>query len=179
LNALKHIPVSTDPCGKVQRHPEQQHRAPGAHQGRLHDQLELGTVCALLLRRLRQPATHDGSNALTLSRTGQNNQAHSIVFVHNQVLSSSTLNRARDDQQDAQRPAAAEFSATRPRRQGLSPVPGYHASTSPATASSIGNGGTNPGYFNSKASRLPTTSTWCAATTSSRSVELDHSGSRR
>ena len=37
------------------RHPEQQHRAPGAGQGRLHDQLELVAVRALLLRGLRQP----------------------------------------------------------------------------------------------------------------------------
>src|SRR5206468_4102416 len=38
------------------------------------------------------PGTYDGRNALTLSRTGQNNQVHSFVGGHNWVLSSSMLN---------------------------------------------------------------------------------------
>ena len=98
------------------------------------------------------PATYDGSNVLTLSRTGQNNQAHSLVVGHNWMLSSSivnslhvTYNKTLND-----RPLPEYFTADRPRQQGLQPAAGLSsASTSPATASRFGTGGTNPGYFNS------------------------------
>ena len=56
LNFLKHVPVSTDPCGKLQYgipNNSTEHQALG--QGRLHDQLELVAVRALLLRGVRQP----------------------------------------------------------------------------------------------------------------------------
>src|ERR1041385_7608946 len=38
------------------------------------------------------PATYDGQNVLTLSRTGQENQVHSIVYGHNYIMSPTTLN---------------------------------------------------------------------------------------
>ena len=38
-------------------------------------------------------ATYDGTNVLTLSRTGQNNQVHSFVGGHNWILSPTRLDQ--------------------------------------------------------------------------------------
>ena len=102
------------------------------------------------------PATYDGSNALTLSRTGQNNQAHSIVFGHNQVLSSSTLNSLHVTINTTlnDRPLPQYFSATDLGAKVFSLVPGYVGINVTGNGFSIGNGGTNPGYFNSKSFQI-------------------------
>ncbi len=82
------------------------------------------------------PATYDGKNVLTLSRTGQNNQAHSIVVGHNFVLSSFvnalrvTYNKTLND-----RPLPEFFTATDLGSKVYSPLRDTWASTSPATAS--------------------------------------------
>jgi hypothetical protein len=157
LNALKHIPVSTDPCGKVQ------YGIPNnstEHQALTKVDYTINSNSSLFVRYFYavydNPATYDGSNALTLSRTGQNNQAHSIVFGHNQVLSSSTLNslhvtinRTLND-----RPLPQYFSATDLGAKVFSLVPGYVGLNVTGNGFSIGNGGTNPGYFNSKSFQI-------------------------
>ena len=98
------------------------------------------------------PATYDGSNVLTLSRTGQNNQAHSLVVGHNLVLSASTLNslhvtfnRTLND-----RPLPPYFSATDLGSRVSSLVPGYVGVSVTGNGFAVGSGATNPGYFNSK-----------------------------
>ena len=70
------------------------------------------------------PATYDGQNVLTLSRTGQKNQAHSLVVGHNWLLSSSLINSVRVDlQQDDQRsPAAGVLHRHRPRQPHRQPA---------------------------------------------------------
>ena len=157
LNALKHIPVSTDPCGKVQ------YGIPNnstEHQALAKVDYTINSNSSLFVRYFYavydNPATYDGSNALTLSRTGQNNQAHSIVFGHNQVLSASTLNslhvtinRTLND-----RPLPQYFSATDLGAKVFSLVPGYVGLNVTGNGFSIGNGGTNPGYFNSKSFQI-------------------------
>ena len=73
------------------------------------------------------PATYDGKNVLTLSRTGQNNQAHSIVVGHNFVLSSFvnalrvTYNKTIND-----RPLPEYFTATDLGSKVYSPLRGLH-----------------------------------------------------
>ena len=69
------------------------------------------------------PATYDGTNVLTLSRTGQNNQVHSFVVGHNQVLSATTLNslHVTFNKTLNDRPLPPFFSADRPGREGLQP----------------------------------------------------------
>jgi hypothetical protein len=152
LNALKHIPISTDPCGKVQ------YGIPNnstEHQALAKVDYTINSNSSLFVRYFYavydNPATYDGSNALTLSRTGQNNQAHSIVFGHNQVLSASTLNSLHltINKTINDRPLPEYFSATDLGAKIFSLVPGYVGLSVTGNGFSIGNGGTNPGYFNS------------------------------
>jgi hypothetical protein len=152
LNALKHIPVATDPCGKVQ------YGIPNnstEHQALAKVDYTINSNSSLFVRYFYavydNPATYDGSNALTLSRTGQNNQAHSIVFGHNQVLSAATLNslHVTINKTLNDRPLPQYFSATDLGAKVFSLVPGYVGLNVTGNGFSIGNGGTNPGYFNS------------------------------
>ena len=101
------------------------------------------------------PATYDGKNVLTLSRTGQNNQAHSVVVGHNFVLSSFvnaariTYNKTIND-----RPLPEYFTATDLGSKVYSPLPGYMGINVSGNGFSVGSGGTNPGYFNSDSWQL-------------------------
>ncbi|HMD35745.1 MAG TPA: TonB-dependent receptor, partial [Vicinamibacterales bacterium] len=153
LNFLKHVPVSTDPCGKLQYGIPNNNTE---HQG-------LGKVDYTIDNRQSvfgryyyamydNPATYDGQNVLTLSRTSQNNQVHSLVTGYNLVLSSNsfnslhmTYNRTLND-----RPLPAFFSATDLGSSVSSLVPDYMGITVSGNGFSVGAGGTNPGYFNSK-----------------------------
>ena len=152
LKFLEHVPVvhrsvRTPPV----RHPEQQHRAPDARPRRLH---AVGPArpcsAATCTRSTTIPATYDGKNVLTLSRTGQNNQVHSFVGGHNWVLSSTmvnafhvTYNKTIND-----RPMPLYFSPADLGSAVYSPQPGYMG-VSVTNGFNIGTGGTNPGYFNS------------------------------
>ena len=101
------------------------------------------------------PATYDGKNVLTLSRTGQNNQAHSMVVGHNFVLSSFvnalrvTYNKTLND-----RPLPEFFTATDLGSKVYSPLPGYMGINVTGNGFAVGNGGTNPGYFDSDSWQL-------------------------
>ena len=60
------------------RDPEQQHRAPGASpSSTTRSTTGRAPSCATSTPVYDNPATYDGENVLTLSRAGQNNQAHS------------------------------------------------------------------------------------------------------
>src|SRR5207244_2669327 len=153
LSILKHVPVSSDPCGRLQYGIPNNNTE---HQGLVKVDYTINSHSSLFARYFYavydNPATYDGSNALTLSRTRQNNQAHSLVLGHNQVLSASTLNslhvtinRTLND-----RPLPPYFSATDLGSKIFSLVPGYVGINVTGNGFSIGNGGTNPGYFNSK-----------------------------
>ena len=128
LNFLEHVPVSPDPCGRLQ------YGIPNnstEHQGLAKVDYTLSGNQSMFARYFYavydNPATYDGKNVLTLSRTGQNNQAHSVVFGHNLILSSSTLNslhvtfnRTLND-----RPLPEFFTATDLGSRVSSLVPGY------------------------------------------------------
>jgi hypothetical protein len=153
LNFLKHVPVSTDPCGQlVYGIPNNN----SEHQGLAKLDYTINSSSSLFARYFYavydNPATYDGSNVLTLSRTGQNNQVHSLVLGHNQVLSASTLNslhvtinRTLND-----RPLPPFFSATDLGARISSLVPGYVGVSVNGNGFSVGAGGTNPGFFNSR-----------------------------
>ena len=145
--------VSTDPCGRLQYgipNNNTEHQTLG--ESRLHACHRASRMFGRYLYAVYDnPATYDGKNVLTLSRTGQNNQAHSFVLGHNWMLSAAHDQRApRDLQQDAQRSAAAGVL----HRQRISasaiysPQPGYMGVTV-TNGFDIGAGGTNPGFFNS------------------------------
>src|SRR5205823_5385551 len=152
LNLLKHVPVSTDPCGKIQYgipNNNTEHQALGKVDYTINPNSSV--FVRYFYAVYDNPAMYDGMNALTLSRTGQNNQAHSVVIGHNQVISASTLNslhvtinRTLND-----RPLPEYFSATDLGSKIFSLVPGYVGISVTGNGFSIGNGGTNPGYFNS------------------------------
>src|SRR5580765_7038316 len=152
LNFLKHVQVSEDPCGKLQ------YGIPNnstEHQGLGKVDYTISANQSLFARYFYavydNPATYDGSNVLTLSRTGQNNQAHSLVVGHNLVISSTTLNslhitynRTLND-----RPLPPYFSATDLGSRVSSLVPGYVGVSVTGNGFAVGSGATNPGYFNS------------------------------
>jgi len=152
LNFAKYLPVDqADQCGKVQYGIPQnntEHKALTKVDYTLNNQQ---TVFARYLYAVYDnPATYDGKNVLTLSRTGQNNQAHSIVMGHNYVLGSFvnaariTYNKTIND-----RPLPEFFTATDLGSKVYSPLPGYMGISVTGNGFSVGNGGTNPGFFNS------------------------------
>ena len=153
LNFLKHVPVSSDPCGRLQYGIPNNNTE---HQGLAKIDYTINSNSSLFARYFYavydNPATYDGGNVLTLSRTGQNNQVHSFVLGHNQILSGSTLNslhitinRTLND-----RPLPSFFSATDLGSKVSSLVPGYVGVNVTGNGFSVGSGATNPGYFNSK-----------------------------
>jgi hypothetical protein len=153
LKMLEHVPVSDDPCGKVQYGIPNNNTE---HQGLGKVDYTVSSSQSLFARYFYavydNPATYDGKNVLTLSRTGQNNQAHSLVVGHNLILSASTLNslhvtfnRTLND-----RPLPQYFSATDLGSRISSLVPGYVGINVTGNGFAVGNGATNPGYFNSK-----------------------------
>jgi hypothetical protein len=153
LKFLQHVPASDDPCGRLQ------YGIPNnstEHQGLAKADYTISRNQSFFARYFYavydNPATYDGVNVLTLSRTGQNNQVHSLVTGHNLVLSASTLNslhvtfnRTLND-----RPLPPYFSATDLGSRISSLVPGYVGVSVTGNGFSVGSGATNPGYFNSK-----------------------------
>lgn len=153
LNFLQKVPVSTDPCGKLT------YGIPNnstEHQAIAKVDYTMNSRQAVFVRYFYavydNPATYDGKNVLTLSRTSQNNQVHSIVLGHNFILSTRTLNafhatfnRTLNDRSMPQYFSAADLGAA-----VYSPVPGYVGVSVTGNGFSVGSGATNPGYFNSK-----------------------------
>ena len=153
LNFLKHVPVSSDPCGRLRYGIPNNNTE---HQGLGKVDYTINQSSSLFARYFYavydNPATYDGSNVLTLSRTGQNNKVHSLVLGHNQIISASTLNslhvtinRTLND-----RPLPPFFSATDLGSRVSSLVPGYVGVSVTGNGFAVGSGATNPGYFNSK-----------------------------
>jgi hypothetical protein len=156
LKFLEHVPVSDDPCGRLQYGIPTDNTE---HQTLARTDYTVNGNQSLFGRYLYavydNPATYDGKNALTLSRTGQNNQVHSVVAGHNWVLSPSMLNafhitwnRTIND-----RPMPEYFSPSDLGSAVYSPQPGYMG-VSVTNGFNIGTGGTNPGYFNSDSFQL-------------------------
>jgi Carboxypeptidase regulatory-like domain len=157
LNFLKKVPVSTDPCGKAT------YGIPNnstEHQGLGKVDYTLNGAQSVFVRYFYavydNPATYDGQNVLTLSRTSQNNQAHSGVAGHNFIISTNTLNsihatfnRTLNDRSMPEYFSAADLGA-----KVYSPVDGYVGVSVTGNGFSVGTGATNPGYFNSKSYQL-------------------------
>jgi len=153
LNFLKHVPVSEDPCGRLQYGIPNNNTE---HQGLAKIDYTINSNSSFFARYFYavydNPATYDGSNVLTLSRTGQNNQVHSLVLGHTQVLSASTLNslHVTINRTFNDRPLPSFFSATDLGAKVSSLVPGYVGVSVTGNGFAVGAGATNPGYFNSK-----------------------------
>jgi hypothetical protein len=153
LNFLKHVPVSSDPCGRLQYGIPNNNTE---HQGLAKVDYAHSSAQTTFVRYFYaiydNPATYDGVNVLTLSRTSQNNQAHSLVVGHNSVLSPSSLNsfHATFNRTLNDRPLPSYFSPSDLGSNVFSLYPGYMGVTVTGNGFSIGAGPTNPGYFNSK-----------------------------
>jgi hypothetical protein len=151
MRFLQKVPVSTDPCGRLQYGIPNNNTE---HQTLARVDYSMSSSQSLFGRYLYavydNPATYDGANVLTLSRTGQNNKAHSMVFGHNWVLGAGminaihvTYNKTLND-----RPLPEFFS---PADLGISvygPQPGFMGVTV-TNGFTIGAGATNPGFFDS------------------------------
>ena len=148
----RYLPVDTaDQCGRVQYgipNNNTEHQGLGKIDYTLNNQQSLFT--RYLYAVYENPATYDGANVLTLSRTGQKNQAHSVVLGHNYVRSQFvnafrlTFNKTIND-----RPLPEYFTATDLGSRIHSPLKGYVGINVTGNGFSVGSGGTNPGYFNS------------------------------
>ena len=152
LNFAKYLPTQTaDPCGRVQYGIPNNNTE---HQVISKVDYTLSNRQSLFSRYLyavyENPATYDGKNVLTLSRTGQKNEAHSLVVGHNLVMTSFvnalrlTSNRTIND-----RPLPEYFTATDLGSRVVSPLAGYVGVSVTGNGFAVGAGGTNPGYFNS------------------------------
>ena len=152
MNFVKYLPVDqADACGRVQYGIPNNNTE---HQSLAKVDYTISNRQAVFSRYLyavyENPATYDGKNVLTLSRTGQKNQAHSIVTGHNLVLGSFvnaarvTYNKTIND-----RPLPEYFTATDLGSKVYSPLKGYVGVSVTGNGFSVGAGGTNPGYFNS------------------------------
>ena len=151
MKFLQKVPVSTDPCGRLQYGIPNNNTE---HQTLARADYSMSSSQSLFGRYLYavydNPATYDGTNVLTLSRTGQNNKAHSFVLGHNWILSPGminalhvTYNKTLND-----RPLPEFFS---PSDLGISvygPQPGFMGVTV-TNGFGIGAGATNPGFFDS------------------------------
>jgi len=153
LNFLKYVPVSNDPCGRIQygipdNNTEHQTLAKGDYTISPNQSLSVRYFYAMY----DNPGTYDGKNVLTLSRTGQTNQAHSIVVGHNYILSASSLNafHATFNRTLNDRPLPEYFTPTELGSRIFSLQPGYMGVSVTGNGFNIGTGATNPGYFNSK-----------------------------
>lgn len=157
LNFAKYLPVDrADACGRVQYGIPNNNTE---HQSLAKVDYTLNQQQAMFVRYLyavyENPATYDGRNVLTLSRTGQKNQAHSTVLGHNYVLS-SFVNSARVTYNVTinDRPLPEFFTATDLGAKVYSPLKGYMGINVSGNGFSVGSGGTNPGYFNSNGWQL-------------------------
>jgi hypothetical protein len=151
MKFLQKVPVSTDPCGRLQygipnNNTENQILAKVDYAATSNQTLFGRYLYAVY----DNPATYDGQNVLTLSRTGQNNQAHSFVLGHNWVLSPTMINALHVTYNKTvnDRPLPEFFSPADLGINVYGPQPGFMGVTV-TNGFGIGAGGTNPGFFNS------------------------------
>ncbi|MBV9745016.1 MAG: carboxypeptidase regulatory-like domain-containing protein, partial [Acidobacteriia bacterium] len=154
LNFLKHLPVSTNPCGTLQYGIVNDNHE---HQGLARIDNQLSSKHQLFGRyfiaNYNNPVLYDPANVLTANKTGVDDQVQSFVLGDNYTITAATL-------------AATHFTVNR--THGFRVVPNYFTPTdlgiqmhsllpgfmgisvgSGTGGFALGTGGTNPGYFNS------------------------------
>jgi len=152
LNILKHIPVSTDPCGKLVYGIINDSRE---HQivGRIDDNLSARHQIygRYFIANYNNPTPSVPSNILEDNKTAVADQSQSFALGDNYIFSPTTLaafhgtvNRTRN-----LRTLPPYFSPADVGIQVASSIPGYMGLSVSGNGFSIGAGATNPGYFNS------------------------------
>lgn len=151
-NFLKYVPVSSDPCGRLQygipnNNNEQQ--AIGKVDYKFND--KHSAYARYFYANYTNPNSYDGKNVLPLSKVDQANRAHSLVVGDTYLYSPSTilafhatLNRTRN-----LRKVPEYFSPADLGIQVFSPQKGFTGFTVTGNGFAVGAGATNPGYFNS------------------------------
>ncbi|MBV9155479.1 MAG: TonB-dependent receptor [Acidobacteriaceae bacterium] len=152
LNVLKHVPLSTDPCGRVTYSIPQnnvEHQVLGRIDYQLNSKNSL--FGRYFIANYNKPAFYNGSNVLTTSQVGQLDQDQTFVLGDNYVLSASTVNSFRGTvfRTRALRVVPPFFSPQDLGIQAVGEVPGFIGITVTGANFNIGAGATNPGYFNS------------------------------
>ena len=151
MKFLDKVPVATDPCGRLQYGIPNNNTE---HQTLAKTDYSISASQSLFVRYLYavydNPATYDGVNVLTLSRTGQNNQAHSVVVGHNWILSTGVINALHVTYNKTlnDRPLPEFFSPVDLGVKVYGPQPGFMG-VSVTNGFNVGTGATNPGFFNS------------------------------
>jgi hypothetical protein len=163
LNVTRYLPVATDPCGQVQMGiPDNntEHLALGKIDFTINEAQSL--LARHYFARYENPATYDGQNILTLSRTGQLNRAHSFVVGHNWILSPSSVNsfHVGFNKTFNDRTLPEYFGPSDIGINVFGPAPGYMGLNISGNGFSVGSGGTNPGYFNSTSFQLANDFDW-------------------
>ena len=163
VKVTNYLPVATDPCGQVQMGiPDNntEHLALGKIDYTISPSQSL--LARYYFARYDNPATYDGKNILTLSRTGQLNRAHSLVVGHTFILSSNavnsfhlSLNKTFNDRTLPEYFGPGDIGVN---VFGL--APGYMGLNVSGNGFSVGSGATNPGYFNSTGYQLADDFDW-------------------
>ncbi len=156
LNFIKHLPVSSDPCGKIQYGIVSDNRE---HQilGRIdYSWSQKNQVFGrYFIANYNNPVTYDPSNVLTANKTGVADQTQSLALGDNYTFTPNTIaathltvNRTR-----GLRVVPQYFTPTDLGVNMYSSIPGFMGISvgSGTTGFSLGGGATNPGYFNSTA----------------------------
>jgi carboxypeptidase family protein len=152
LNFLKYVPVTTDPCGRLQYGILNNNNE---HQGIAKIDYTVNEKHSFygryFIANYSNPAVFDGQNVLPMSRVGQQNRAHSFVLGDTYLLSPNTImafhgtvNRTIN-----LRALPTYFSPADLGVQVYSPVEGFMGVTVSGNGFAIGAVATNPGYFNS------------------------------
>lgn len=156
LNFVKHLPISTDPCGKVQYgivSDNREHQVLGRIDYTWSSKNQL--FGRYFIANYNNPVTYDPSNVLTANKTGVADQTQSVVIGDNYAFTPNTIaathitvNRTR-----ALRVVPDYFSPTDLGVNMFSSLPGFMGISvgSGTSGFSLGGGATNPGYFNSTA----------------------------
>ena len=153
LGVSKYLPLATDPCGKVQFGiPNDSTEHQGLGKVDLNISQRQSMIARYMYAKYDNPATFDGKNVLTLSRTGQTNQVHSMLVGHNFIPSSRLVNALRFTYNETvnDRTLPEYFTATQLGSKIASLIPGYVGFSVTGNGFNFGSGGTNPGYFNSQ-----------------------------
>jgi hypothetical protein len=163
MAVTKYLPVATDPCGQVQMGIPDNNTE---HLALAKIDYTINSRQSLLTRyyfaRYDNPATYDGKNILTLSRTGQLNRAHSLVAGHNLILSSTAVNsfHVSFNKTFNDRTLPEYFGPADIGVKVFGPAPGYMGLNVSGNGFSVGSGATNPGYFNSTGFQLANDFDW-------------------
>jgi hypothetical protein len=151
LNFMKYVPLSTDPCGRIQYgilNNNREHQIIGRVDYSFNEKHTF--FGRYFIGNYNNPVTWDGQNVLLANKTGVANQAQSVVLGDTYLLSPTTINAAHltVNRTRNYRVLVPYFSPSDLGVQVYSLAPKFMG-ISITGGLTLGAGATNPGYFNS------------------------------